>query len=342
MSTEKTIQRILVTGASGYVGQHLLQYLCQTEPPASIAKREIVAWSSTSSTLVGLTPCMAKGVTMEGGIIEAVDLTNSVSVTEALARLSSPVHVVVHLAAISGLQACQDDPVCALATNHPTILWEALPNTTRVIAMSTDQVYDGFHPPYSEADASSETLSPINVYGETKLAMEQGLVELFPQQCVILRSSLILGSPAVHSKKQSFVQFLETQLLEKKETNVFTDEYRSVVSVTNVVQVISYFLEHNKESPGIYNMGGSESVNRWDIALAVHRQLWGDDDHETIPCNLHGIERSKLPKQPNSAPSPPNLTMEIGKLQTLLQSAGIQLWGLNDTIHHCNLSRPQL
>jgi dTDP-4-dehydrorhamnose reductase len=260
-------------------------------------------------------------------------------VAEALARLSSPVDVVVHLAALSALQACQDDPARALATNHPTIFWEALPNTTRVIAMSTDQVYDGFHPPYSEDSDTSDT-SPINVYGETKLAMEQGLVHFFPQQCVILRSSLILGSPAVHSKKQSFVQFLETQLAEKKETNVFTDEYRSVVSVTNVVQVISYFLEHN-ESPGIYNMGGSESVNRWDIALAVHRQLWGDHHVET-PSNLHGIERSKLPKQQNSAPSPPNITMDIGKLQTLLQSAGIHLWSLNDTIYHCNLSRPQL
>ena len=217
--------RVVVTGASGYLGQHLLAALAKDGLVGSV----VAVYGSMPDFVA---PCDTR----------SLDLSDD-GACASLAALEPD--VVVHLAAMSSPAACEQDVDRARAINCPTPLLDALPPDLPFIFLSTDQarrprpsslswrhrvpacvarprqrlrhraarnshrpraqVYDGqtdgAAAPYTESSAAS----PVNAYGRTKLNFEQALAER--RHAVVLRSSLILGPPTPEKcRKQSFLQ----------------------------------------------------------------------------------------------------------------------------------------
>jgi dTDP-4-dehydrorhamnose reductase len=255
------------------------------------------------------------------------------------------VDVIVHLAALSSPFFCENHPREAWIVNVPIGL---LTLKAPVIYMSTDQVYEGTKQCYSEDD---DATLPVNLYGRTKLAFERVLTRGSIQHAsspilnneelgnstipeflsssrlssiashpssVILRSSLILGKPTPFAngcKKgsfPSFLQFVESRLKSSTPTDYFTNEYRSVVHVRDVLRAILHFTQQalisgNGSCSAVrtFNLGGSERVNRYDLANQVASQLKLDGS-----C-VKGVER---PKDEGGVPSPPDISMNVDKL----------------------------
>jgi nucleoside-diphosphate-sugar epimerase len=55
----------------------------------------------------------------------------------------------------------------------------------------------------------------------------------------------------------------QNQTRNGKETDFYTDECRTVVSIHDVVDILVYICKHGVASSGIYNMGGRDRVSRW-------------------------------------------------------------------------------
>jgi len=115
--------KVLVTGASGYLGQHLLLAL-----PA--AGHELhCAFGSFSAFADGLQIPMS---------LHPLDIASEEAVR--LLLLETSPDIVVHCAAISSPAVCQRDAERARAVNCPQGLVDALPDNAGIIFLSTDQV----------------------------------------------------------------------------------------------------------------------------------------------------------------------------------------------------------
>jgi dTDP-4-dehydrorhamnose reductase len=149
---------IVITGASGYLGQHLAEHL-RAAHDVVLAYGSLPAFASEWQSKTRVT------------IVQA-DLTTPGAVA-ALVAATAPT-AVVHLAAISSPVACDADPDHARAINCPLEVIDAVSNVPdcRLVFLSTDQVYEGTTDRdrlYLEMDPTV----PVNSYGRSKLAFEQ-------------------------------------------------------------------------------------------------------------------------------------------------------------------------
>jgi dTDP-4-dehydrorhamnose reductase len=99
--------------------------------------------------------------------------------------------VVVHCAAMTDVDACENDPDRAFAVNAEgsrNVAEAAERAGAAVVAVSTDYVFDGRSGGYAEDDEPN----PIQVYGRSKLAGEEAVREVCSRHFV-LRSAWIYG-----------------------------------------------------------------------------------------------------------------------------------------------------
>ena len=152
--TVMKMQKILVSGAGGFVGARVMQQWRE--------KAELFAFPR--------------------GFLAA-------ATQEDLCRFAAQVQpdVVLHLAALSDTGYCQQHPEASRRANVDVPLWmarAAAETGAKLVAFSSDQVYSGA----AQEGPLPETLSlsPSNIYGQHKLEAEQRVLEVLPD-AVFLR-----------------------------------------------------------------------------------------------------------------------------------------------------------
>ena len=309
IKTRKT-KRIVLTGASGFLGQHLLHFFLTC--PAKDCNYHIYAlyWSAEGFPEAVQAVQPVDGVSVE---VESLDLSSEDDV-KAWMEKHSEIDVCIHTAALSSPRACQEKAERAMAINAPSTFLLSLlsKKNTAIIALSTDQVYDGSNPPYVEQVKPE----PCNVYGHSKRRMEEMLQMIDTDRVVLLRSSIILGPKAPISPEiahTTFLHFIASR--QDQDTEFYSDERRSVIAVSDVIATIQYFVDSNES--GVFNMGGPESISRFDMAKAVFEHLGYDTKH------LIAKEKADLP--PSDVPSPLDITMDSSKLHSLFRRSFLSL-----------------
>lgn len=338
----KTLQ-IVLTGASGFLGQHLLSHWMKDGGPQPSREKSDDGNGSSESSSSPMTklkvvalynrlegfPASVDGTECAKNVevtVHSIDLTDAAAMKGLGETLSKgdeeTTTVVVHTAAMSSPRLCQEDPAKARAINIPTNFFAAVANYP-MIALSTDQVYDGKQISGSlYLETEQDALRPANAYGQSKLEMEQYLMQQRRLSATadspplfLLRSSIILGPPAPFGGAHStFFDFCQSQGVKGEATTYFTNEYRTVVSAEYVVQVIDGMILHSfaelvavsgETVPMVYNMGGPFRVNRWDMATAVFQHFGYDQSlvlkaEQTSPNSPLDISMdSSLLKQKN-------------------------------------------
>jgi dTDP-4-dehydrorhamnose reductase len=255
--------------------------------------------------------------------VHALDFTCQEDVEAWVNRFGATISLCIHTAALSVPRRCQEDPQKAKDLNVPTALLRGLCQRHHVpiIALSTDQVYDGNN---SELYTETSPTHPVNVYGETKLAMEQILQQQDKTPMVILRSSIILGPKAPILPEQThdtFLHFCQGRIQTRQQTTFCTDEIRSVIATDNVVETILYFTKRILNAPSsvhseIYNMGGPQQrISRYDMAKAVLDRLGADVDLTLVVAS----HKAAMPAGPVA--SPLDISMDSSKLYNYIGDA---------------------
>jgi len=276
-NVENAKTRVLITGATGYLGQFVVDVLSQ--------RRGLEIHGTYMSRPKGCPraiPC------------SPLDFTNATSM-EAFLHTFIP-DVVVNLAAISSIYECESRPKDAQAINSPVqflhILGLLNPRA-RFIQLSTDQVYPGGDTSFSE----DSPVGPVNTYGTTKLSFEKELAARWHNH-VILRASQIYGPTAPRPcGKSSFVQFLADNIrCEGPKVELFGDEYRCPIFVDDVVSVIEVLVElQDRPAHRIFNLGGPHAVSRAEFGALVSL-MKRCDPQDTITETERPDGKIKAPK----------------------------------------------
>ena len=233
--------KILITGASGFLGWNLCQQ----------AKQNWQVYGTYFS----------QAVTIPQTSLYKIDLRNY----EQLKQLFTAIQpdAVIHTAAASKPNFCQTNPEESYSINVTASV-----NIARLCAAynipcaftSTDLVFDGENPFYKESDP----VSPICYYGEQKATAEQEMLNLYSATAVC-RMPLMFGLPSPVAN--SFLQGFITSLQAGKELNLFTDEFRTPASANSAAQGLLLAIEKNIK--GIIHLGGKERISRYHFGLLL-------------------------------------------------------------------------
>ena len=227
------MKRVLITGASGFVGGRL----------ARAMSRE---WEL-------LTPTHSE-----------FDITS----TEAI-RLYMERHrpeAIVHLAAISNTGYCEEHPEESYRVNVlgvENLAQVAAEMGCKLVFFSSDQVYNG----NLELGLLSESVpvAPENHYGRHKLLAEERALQLCPD-CVALRATWMYDArrEGMHTH-HNFVTNIKEALRQGSALRFATREYRGITWVDEVVRN----MPHTLQLPGgVYNFGAENGLNTYETARA--------------------------------------------------------------------------
>ena len=252
--------RVLVIGGSGFIGRYLVSRL------GDDASYDVFATFRSRPPGPG------------SASWHRVDLTDRPGM-EDLFRLTRP-EVVVHLAAMADVGACERDQELATAINVEAtgaITQLCGLHGCRMVYVSTEYVFDGGKGHYAEDDGPN----PTTHYGRTKWQAER-LVASPPTPWSVVRTSIVYGWPA--PGRRNFVTWLIERLRQGQRYEGSTEVLRTPVFVEHLVDGISALVE--VERPGIHHIAGSDLVSMYDFAVAVTKAF--DLDAELVIPQCEG------------------------------------------------------
>lgn len=222
--------------------------------------------------------------------VTAVDLGHPVrlagvtSVTADLARPGAarrvleaqPPEWVIHCAAATSVDGCEEDPRTALRLNRDMagqVAQAARAVGARLAHISTDAVFDGEAGPYSEQDAPR----PINVYGASKLEGEL-VVQVEHPEAVVVRTN-IYGWNA--QPKHSLAEWFLARLEAGQACPGFTDAWFTPILVNDLAARLFELLRLG--AGGLVHMAGGECVSKHGFGRSLAR-AFGLDPQQVRPA----------------------------------------------------------
>jgi len=247
---------VLITGAQGLLGPYLAQAFREHATVVTTARRG------------GDRPC---------------DLLDAAAVRMLMSEVA-PAHV-IHAAAMTNVDQCEVDPAAADAGNRQTTahLVEAMPPGSRLLYVSTDQVYPDVAGPHREG-----TEAPSNSYGRSKLAGEK--VALARPGSFIARTNLF--GPSLTLGRASLSDFVANSLAAGKPITVFSDVLFSPLHIATLASLLAEVAIARVE--GVFNIGCREGLSKADFGLAVAKRLGLSTD--TVKVGLSSDMPSRAPR----------------------------------------------
>jgi len=195
---------------------------------------------------------------------------------------ANAVNVIVNCAAYTAVDKAEDDVELCYKINAEAVrnIGEvAHQNGLKVVHVSTDYVFDGTnYVPYSEDQA----VSPNTVYGKSKLAGEQALMETC-EQAVILRTAWLYSSFG-----NNFVKTMIKLGTERDSLNVIFDQIGTPTYAADLGDTILKILSHETFTPGMYHFSDEGVCSWYDFTKTIHR-IAG------ITCDVRPIETKDYP-----------------------------------------------
>jgi dTDP-4-dehydrorhamnose reductase len=269
--------RILVTGANGQVGFELARLLS--------AHGEVIATGRTQ--------------------LDMADVDAIVATVRAVAPA-----LIVNAAAYTAVDKAESEPELAHAINAraPGILAdEARRSGALLIHYSTDYVFDGnATTPYAE-DALP---NPLNVYGRTKLAGEQAIVQA-GADALIFRTSWVYGQ-----RGRNFLLTMQKLATERDELRVVADQFgvpnwsRTLARTTATLTARG--LPWLRERAGLFNMSSTGTTTWFEFARAIVAATVGSGK---VPRAVPRMVPITTDAYPTAARRPANSTLSTARFE---------------------------
>ncbi len=191
--------------------------------------------------------------------------------------------VVIHLAALSGLKKCYDNPKTAFSTNvYGTfnVINSCKKIGAKLIFCSTREVYGETLENKSKED---DPLIPNSVYGLTKMLAEN-LVKYAGQKYnldyTILRPTNVYGP---EGDKYGAEIIIKDAIREKKIRILVGTQKLNYVYVDDVADILNFVLKGENVSKQTFNIGSADTVTILEYAKQVFRSLNIEEKIEYLP-----------------------------------------------------------
>ncbi|WP_163935298.1 dTDP-4-dehydrorhamnose reductase [Paraferrimonas sp. SM1919] len=271
--------RLLITGANGQVGYSLQKQLQ--------SHADITALSTGSDIL---------NITNEEAVISTVDTFRP--------------DIIINAAAHTAVDKAESEPELAHAINElgPKYLAMAAKKVGAILLhISTDYVFDGDKAaPYQEID----TPNPKGVYGQSKLAGEQAVIE-HCDNYIILRTAWVFCEHG-----NNFVKTMLKLGQSRDELGIIGDQYGGPTYAGDIAAAlinIAKQVHTNQSCPsGIYHFSGSPHVSWYQFAVAIFDAAGKHGALKALPK----VKEIPATAYPLPAPRPANSRLNCEKILT--------------------------
>lgn len=212
--------------------------------------------------------------------VEDLDICDKMALNDYVK--ANHVSIIVNCAAYTNVDKAEDDVELCFKINAEAVrnIGEvASENKLKVVHISTDYVFDGTnYLPYTE----DQQVCPATVYGKSKLAGEQALMESC-NHAVIIRTAWLYSSFG-----NNFVKTMMRLGTERDSINVIFDQVGSPTYAADLADTILNLLSHESFISGIYHFSDEGVCSWYDFTKTIHR-IAG------ITCDVSPIETKDYP-----------------------------------------------
>ncbi|MBN1447193.1 MAG: SDR family oxidoreductase [Bacteroidetes bacterium] len=260
--------RILITGAHGLLGQKL----------ALVLGRE------TDHDLL-LTDIAPRTFFIHDRYdYQQLDITRLGDVKSQVAYFRPD--VIINTAAQTDVDACEEDRLGAWRLNVDGLKNLIIParriEGCRIVQISSDYVFDGTQPPYSEESRPR----PVSYYGKSKLAAENAL-RASAVDGIIVRTQVLYGTG--YQVRSNFVAWVLTMLEKGNAFRVVTDQRGNPTMADDLAYGIFKLID--KKCMGVYHVSGPESIDRFSFSRRI-AEVFGFDPSLIAPATSREIGQS--------------------------------------------------
>lgn len=239
--------KILVTGANGLVGQHLIDLLLKTSNYTIVATGQGVQRTAFKDDRLTYMPH---------------DICDGVAVHGLMEQVQPD--CIIHCAALTQADECELNEVKCWDVNVTAtrfLIDAAKKCNAFFIFLSTDFVFDGINGPYKEEDATN----PLSYYGSSKMAAEKAVMESGLPHAVV-RTCLVYGD-TVSGTRSNIITWVKTNLEQGKPIKVVSDQWRTPTYIEDLASGILLIVE--KKATGIFHISGDEMLTPYEMAIAT-------------------------------------------------------------------------
>lgn len=237
--------RILLTGAGGLIGKKIVKVL---------SAHEVIGVYHNSKP--------------ETASYVIADLSRLDEIQKIVLGIKPD--VIVHAAALTDVDKCEENPALAKLLNVDVTKEFAVQSnkvSSLLVYVSTDYVFDGERGNYKEEDKPN----PINVYGLTKL---QGEIEVMKHSSsyLIVRTSTPYGvNPA--SGKDNFALWLIKKLRNKEGVSILVDQVTSPTYNVSFALMLKELLGSGKIVNEVVHLADASQISRYDFSIKLAKAL---------------------------------------------------------------------
>ncbi|MDX3774145.1 dTDP-4-dehydrorhamnose reductase [Chromatiaceae bacterium AAb-1] len=231
--------KILLTGASGQLGQAVQQQLAVTGYQLlAVGHRQL-------------------------------DITGSTAVSLLMETFRPD--IVINCAAYTAVDKAEQQQALCFAVNAEAVALlaqQCLQHNSVLIHFSTDYVFDGnLNRPYTELDSPA----PLNCYGKSKLAGEQ-LIQASGCRYLIIRTGWLFSNYG-----HNFLLTMQRLAAGRQQVRMVDDQVGGPTSAYQlaaaIMQLINLYQLQRKLPWGLYHYGGQPYVSWYQFAAAIFQQL---------------------------------------------------------------------
>lgn len=248
------LNRIFITGISGFLGASLGNILVQRKEKFSI----IGIYNSYQDLHLKIP-----------NLETAKSDIKDVSKLRSIVQKFKP-DTIIHCAALRDLEYCQSHPKEAEHVNiqgTENIVQVCNEMDSKLIFISSDMVFPGDDAKYTETSKRR----PINLYGETKKIAEDLVMNNLPANSwIIIRLSRLYGLHPL-KRRLDFVGSLREKLEQKVRIKLQTDEYRNNTYIPWAAKMIIELCQEGVT--GIFNVCGSECIDKFTFGNMIAEEF---------------------------------------------------------------------
>ena len=198
--------------------------------------------------------------------------------------------VIVHCGALTHVDYCEtheQESYEKTVQSTINLIKVAKECNASMVYISTDYVFDGKEGPYKE----DGPIHPLCVYARHKLEAEQMVMREIPSS-LVLRVTNVYGNEL---RGKNFIARIIDQCRnhQKLTLKLPYDQYATPANAWDIARAMFLLLRDHKQ--GIYHIGGSEYINRVELAEMVLK-YFPDAEYDMIPVSTADL------KQPAARP----------------------------------------